>query len=152
MQFLFKNKKKGNKMSENGNSKNPFLSKLKRIFKSNDEIKETSSQSIVPNNRNKNVGQKISKLFKDKLYNLNLKNNKIQYKNALKTQNIDAIKIQNKPALHILHFNDVYNIESNKGNGGVSKFMTMVDDLKGLNPLILFRYECVSIFEYIVIQ
>ena len=56
----------------------------------------------------------------------------------------------NKNVLHIVHFNDVYNIESNKyGHGGAARFATIVNDIKPLNPLILFRCVHLSIYMYV---
>lgn len=42
--------------------------------------------------------------------------------------------------LHIIHFNDVYNIESRAQEpvGGAARFVTAVQNLRDLNPLILF--------------
>lgn len=49
--------------------------------------------------------------------------------------------------LTIIHFNDVYNVESNSSCepiGGAARFLTAVKALKHLDPLILFSGDAFS--------
>jgi 5'-nucleotidase len=48
----------------------------------------------------------------------------------------------NKRVIHILHFNDVYNLyeKDDEPVGGAARFITAAAKYKELNPLVLFRY------------
>lgn len=49
--------------------------------------------------------------------------------------------------LTIIHFNDIYNVESNSSRepiGGATRFLTAVKSFKHLNPLILFSGDAFS--------
>ena len=39
-------------------------------------------------------------------------------------------EVQLIPKLTILHFNDVYDIQTKKGNGGICNFKVMLDDMR----------------------
>ena len=52
-----------------------------------------------------------------------------------------------KPNLTILHFNDVYDIQTKKGIGGICNFKAMLDDMRkkaGENCLVLFSGDAFS--------
>ena len=62
------------------------------------------------------------------------------YKNELSIQN-------NGKRLNIIHFNDVYNIESRDVEplGGAARFITALEDLISQNPtLVLFSGDAIS--------
>ena len=62
------------------------------------------------------------------------------YKNELSIQN-------NGKRLNIIHFNDVYNIESRDVEpiGGAARFITAIEDLISQNPtLVLFSGDAIS--------
>lgn len=49
--------------------------------------------------------------------------------------------------LTIIHFNDIYNVESNSSRepiGGAARFLTAIKSFKHLNPLILFSGDAFS--------
>lgn len=49
--------------------------------------------------------------------------------------------------LTIIHFNDVYNVESNSSRepiGGAARFLTAIKSFAHLNPLILFSGDAFS--------
>lgn len=48
--------------------------------------------------------------------------------------------VKDPTTITILHFNDVYNIEPREQDpvGGAARFKTAVDNLRNLNPLVLF--------------
>ena len=48
--------------------------------------------------------------------------------------------------LTIIHFNDVYNIESHEEEpvGGAARFVTKIEEMSAENPLILFSGDCLN--------
>lgn len=46
--------------------------------------------------------------------------------------------------LSIIHFNDIYNVESSKEGGGAARFLTAVNTFGHLKPLILFSGDAFS--------
>lgn len=59
----------------------------------------------------------------------------------------DAAGGRPPPALHIVHFNDVYNVESTRTRdpvGGADRFLTVVKSLRHLDPVVLFSGDCFS--------
>lgn len=52
----------------------------------------------------------------------------------------------NKQPLHIIHFNDVYQIGENSKDpvGGVARFKTAIDSFKEVKPLLVFSGDAFS--------
>lgn len=48
--------------------------------------------------------------------------------------------------LHIIHFNDVYNLKEDESEpvGGAARFITATEQYKHLNPLVLFSGDIFS--------
>lgn len=49
--------------------------------------------------------------------------------------------------LNIIHYNDIYNVESNSSRepvGGAARFLTAIKSFANLNPLILFSGDAFS--------
>ena len=56
-------------------------------------------------------------------------------------------KIKDRKKINLIHFNDVYNIESGKTDpvGGASRFLTVVEKLRKLGPnIVLFSGDALS--------
>ncbi len=70
-----------------------------------------------------------------------------KYSTEIIYQNVESIKENNKK-LNIIHFNDVYNIESRDVEpvGGSARFITAIEDLIKHNEptLVLFSGDAIS--------
>ena len=71
----------------------------------------------------------------------------IKYSTEIIYQNVESIK-ENRKKLNIIHFNDVYNIESRDVEpvGGSARFITAIEDLMSRNEptLVLFSGDAIS--------
>lgn len=80
--------------------------------------------------------------FKNKINKMNIK-----YSTEIIYQNVESIK-ENRKKLNIIHFNDVYNIESRDVEpvGGSARFITAIEDLMSRNEptLVLFSGDAIS--------
>lgn len=57
------------------------------------------------------------------------------------------VKLKDTKKINLIHFNDVYNLESSKTEpvGGASRFLTVIEKLKDLGPyIVLFSGDALS--------
>lgn len=57
---------------------------------------------------------------------------------------LPANTVDNRDCVSIIHFNDCYNIEPNPQSSGAAGFLTAINQLRHLNPMILFSGDILS--------